>query len=90
MADEIDAGQERGEVPVQGQHATHVQGADMTELGIPRQRVSEWRAARDKGEEAVKEAIQSALGKGRAPTKDRQRQPRINPLIVPSTSPHAK
>ena len=69
MADEIDAGQARGEVPIQGQHATHVQGADMTELGISRQRVAEWRETRDAGSEIVEEAIQSALNEGRAPTK---------------------
>ena len=52
MTDEIDAGQEQDEIPIQGQHQPHVQASDMTELGLDRRRVAEWRAVRDKGEES--------------------------------------
>lgn len=43
MADQIDKGQASGDVTIQGQHAAHVQGSDMTALGLDRRRVAEWR-----------------------------------------------
>jgi hypothetical protein len=43
--------------------------ATLNDLGISRQRLSEWREVRDAGEEIVEEAIQDALDEGRAPTK---------------------
>jgi hypothetical protein len=71
MANEIDRGQEAGEVATKGQRA-NVRGSDISEyedLGVSRQRVSEWRDLRDAGEEVVEGAIGRALAEGRAPTK---------------------
>jgi phage N-6-adenine-methyltransferase len=69
MADEVDRGQANGEVPVQGQHAAHVQASDMTGLGLDRRRVAEWREVREAGDHVVEQAINGALAEGRAPTK---------------------
>ena len=41
----------------------------MTDLGIDRRRVAEWRIVRDAGEPVVETAITKALSEGRAPTK---------------------
>ena len=71
MADEIDKGQERGEVANKGQRA-NVRAADISELddlGVSRQRLSEWRKTRDAGMVVVGGAIAEALDEGRAPTK---------------------
>lgn len=51
MADEIDAGQERGEISTGGRPDETVQTADS--LGLDRRRVSEWRKTRDRGVEAA-------------------------------------
>jgi ParB family chromosome partitioning protein len=68
MADEIDAGQERGEVAGKGNpHGSGITKQD--ELGISSQRLSEWRDTRDAGMEVVETAIEQALAEGRAPTK---------------------
>ncbi len=76
MADEIDRGQASGEVARPGgdrdsivQAPDNRSEATYDDLGISRQRVSEWREIRDAGEEVVEQAIQSALDEGRAPTK---------------------
>lgn len=69
MADEIDAGQKRGEVAKKNQ--TYVQDSDVTtlaDIGVTRQRVSEYRKMRDAGEEAIDDAIQIALDNNEAPT----------------------
>lgn len=69
MADEIDAGQERGEVAKKSE--SYVQDTDkttLTDIGISRQRVSEYRKMRDMGEEAINDAIQIALDNNEAPT----------------------
>jgi hypothetical protein len=55
MADEIDAGQERGEISTGGRPDEPVQTADR--LGLNWRRVAEWRAT--KGEGGVEKAIQS-------------------------------
>lgn len=71
MADEIDAGQERGDVADQGERS-NVRSADVStlnDLGVSKQRLSEWREVRDAGPEVVEQAIQDALSEGRAPTK---------------------
>lgn len=71
MADEIDRGQAEGQLATKGQRA-NVRSPDISEyedLGISRQRVSDWRSVRDAGEEVVETAIDSALAEGRAPTK---------------------
>lgn len=67
MADEIDAGQKRGEIATSGQHGGAVQTSDS--LDLDRRRVAEWRETRDAGPEIVEQAIQGALSEGRAPTK---------------------
>jgi len=68
MADEIDAGQERGEIARVGNpHDSN--SPTLGELNIPSQRVSEWRETRDAGQEVVEQAIQGALAEGRPPTK---------------------
>lgn len=69
MANEIDAAQERGDLPRRGQHAAHAQGSGMSDVGIDTRRIAEWRDTRDAGEEVVEAAIQGALAEGRAPTK---------------------
>jgi hypothetical protein len=76
MANEIDAGQERGEVatqergrPVSVQGSGTSSAATLDELGVSRQRLSEWREVRDAGPDVVESAIQEALDEGRAPTK---------------------
>jgi phage N-6-adenine-methyltransferase len=78
MADEIDRGQEAGEVARKNQPVTqYVQEPDIPtptpatyeDLGIDRRRVADWREIRDAGPEKVEEAIQTALDEGRAPTK---------------------
>lgn len=84
MADEIDRGQERGEVALAHRPKT-VQASDTSsasvpdedsrqpatfdDLGIDRRRVSEWREIRDAGPEVVEQAIEGALAEGRPPTK---------------------
>jgi phage N-6-adenine-methyltransferase len=44
--------------------------ATLADLGITRQRLSEWRQVRDAGEEVVEAAIQTAIAEDRAPTKN--------------------
>jgi phage N-6-adenine-methyltransferase len=81
MADEIDGGQERGEVArprdtlrqnivVRAMDNGDAEPVTFDDLGIARQRVAEWRKIRDAGEEIVERAIQGALAEGRAPTKE--------------------
>jgi phage N-6-adenine-methyltransferase len=65
MADEIDRGQASGELATRGDDKS----PNLGDLGVPSQRVSEWREVRDAGEDVVEEAIQTALDEGRAPTK---------------------
>jgi hypothetical protein len=75
MAEEIDRGQERGEVAKPGGDRTIVRNGDngaatFDDLGVSRQRVAEWRKMHDAGEETVEQAIQGALDEGRVPTKE--------------------
>src|SRR5690606_33695157 len=66
MADEIDSAQERGEVarpdgsthhrPAEGVHAPDTFTATLDDLGVPRQRLSEWRDVRDADPEVVSPA----------------------------------
>jgi phage N-6-adenine-methyltransferase len=72
MADEIDRGQQRGDVAAKGQDPGNVRTPDIStldQLGVDRRRVAEWRDVRDAGEHVVEQAIESALAEGRAPTK---------------------
>ena len=76
MADEIDAGQDRGEVArAGGDRDSIVRDLDnrtesrLEDLGVSRQRLSEWRDTRDAGSEVVEQAIEEALSEGRPPTK---------------------
>jgi hypothetical protein len=55
MADEIDAGQTRGEAATDGRPAKTVRTPDshpvpIEDLGVSRQRLAEWRSVRDAGE----------------------------------------
>lgn len=84
MADEIDRGQESGEVRTRADNQ-HVRTSDKlsqpkdtspeqvpvsyADLGIDRQRVAEWREVRDAGPAVVEQAIQAALAEDRPPTK---------------------
>lgn len=79
MANEIDKGQASGELATQKDgpsfHDELVRSPDklppatLSDLGVSRQRVSEWREIRDAGEDAVEEALTTALDEGRTPTK---------------------
>lgn len=74
MANEVDRGQAAGEVAKRGgDRQSNVpasdNGAKLSELGISRQRVNEWRKVSEAGEEKVEQAISEALADGRAPTK---------------------
>ena len=57
MANEVDAGQARGEVRRPGRHSN---SPGLGELEIDSRRLSEWREMRDAGEEVIEEAIQDA------------------------------
>ncbi len=68
MADEIDRGQQRGDVAQKGGDGgrTNVRAADIepatfADLGVSRQRLSEWRDVRDAGDDVVEQAITAAL-----------------------------
>lgn len=70
MANEIDAGKERGEISGHGgDRSSKRQSAALEEIGVSHQRVSEWRDLRDAGNEVVETTIGKALSEGRAPTK---------------------
>jgi hypothetical protein len=76
MSREIDRGREAGEVAKHGtnQFSEDVQTSDiltttLPELGIPRQRLAEWRELAEAGPEAVEEAIAAALDEGHPPTR---------------------
>ena len=77
MANEIDRAQERGEVARAGGDRDNsiVQTSDnrnestLSDIGLDRRRVAEWRETRDAGEGVVEAAISGALAEGRAPTK---------------------
>lgn len=77
MADEVDAGQKHGTVAKREDsllRGSDVRTSDngtttLNDLGVSRQRLSEWRDVRDAGSPIVEEAIEAALADGRAPTK---------------------
>jgi hypothetical protein len=89
MANEIDRGQASGQVAtpqstLKAGAVPVVRAADngkstYEELGVTRQRVSEWRKIRDAGEEKVEQAISGALKEGRAPTKSDIRRVVLDP-----------
>jgi hypothetical protein len=67
MAREIDAARERGEVQTAGGDRKSIivrtsdnAPASITDLGLDRRRVAEWRDLADAGEDAVDEAIETA------------------------------
>jgi len=71
MATEIDAGPARGEL-ASGSDGRPSKASDiptLSDLGVRRDQLHEWREVRDAGEGVVEDAIQSALADGRAPTK---------------------
>jgi hypothetical protein len=66
---------DRGEVATRsagganlGVRASDTVPSTLNDIGVSRQRLSEWREIRDAGPEVVEEAIQNALSEGRAPT----------------------
>ena len=67
MADEIDRGQESGEIARPGRPAAN--SPKFGDLGIDDRRVAEWRDVRDAGMDVVESAISEALQEDRAPTK---------------------
>ena len=74
MANEIDAGQDRGEVASKGRPSVNVGDSDINpatlpELGVRRDQLHEWRETRDAGMDVVEGAIAEALDEGRPPTK---------------------
>jgi hypothetical protein len=64
MADEVDRGQQAGEVRTRADNQ-HVREPDklvsLKDLRVPRQRLAEWRETRDAGPEVVDRAIDDAL-----------------------------
>ena len=68
MADEVDQGQERGEIAAEGQHGDKAPQS-LGSLGLNDRRVADWRKTRDAGAGVVEEAIGEALGKDKAPTR---------------------
>jgi len=90
MADEIDAGQERGELAKSGEgRSARVRDADAStyeELGLTRQRVHDFRKVRDAGQEAVDQVIDRAVSEGRAPSKAEIMR-EISGETVPLTDP---
>jgi N6-adenosine-specific RNA methylase IME4 len=72
MADEIDQGQANGEVRTRADNQ-HVQTSDklasLDDIGVSRQRLSEWREVRDAGNDVVEGALSRAIAEGRSPTK---------------------
>lgn len=70
MANEIDEGKASGELASQGRpDKTSEARTFLEDIGVSKQRVSEWRDLRDAGDEVVETAIGKALSEGRAPTK---------------------
>jgi N6-adenosine-specific RNA methylase IME4 len=69
MADEIDAGQARGELAGGGRPEKASEVPTLSDLGLRRDQVHDFRAIRDAGEGVVETAIGRALAEGRAPTK---------------------
>lgn len=73
LADAVDEGQEKGVVATAGENP-NVRTSDnqivtFAALGIPRQRLMEFRHLRDAGPEAVEQAIQEQLAEGKRPTR---------------------
>lgn len=66
MANEVDADPDIGR---HGGDRIKVRGPDLEDLGISKQRLSEWREVRDAGNDVVESALNRALAEGRAPTK---------------------
>jgi hypothetical protein len=72
MADAVDEGQASGQIAGPGDDKSNVRTSDITtldEIGVSRQRLSEWRELRDAGLDAVDAAINEQLAVGKAPTK---------------------
>jgi site-specific DNA-adenine methylase len=72
MADAIDSGQKGGEIASRGGDTTIPRSpgiATLEEIGVPSQRLSEWRTLRDAGESLVLGAIDAQMAAGKIPTK---------------------
>jgi N6-adenosine-specific RNA methylase IME4 len=71
LADETDAAQKRGELAKPGQRANNRSPviSELEDLGIPQQRLVEWRTVRDAGQATVNRVLAAAVTENRAPTK---------------------
>lgn len=73
MADEVDRGQQAGEIAKKGRPKNVEDGdiipATLDQLGVKRDQLDDWRTVRDAGMPVIEKAIEQALGDGRAPTK---------------------
>ena len=72
MADAVDEGQASGQIAGPGDDKSNVRTSDITtldEIGVRRQRLSEWRALRDAGPDAVDAAFDELLAGGKVPTQ---------------------
>ena len=97
MADEIDAGQKRGEIATSGKrkscNVSTVTTVPEALGGVHRTELQRWRKTRDAGIAVVEDAIGEALSENRAPTKadvhravDRSRDP-LDVPAEPATTP---
>lgn len=68
FAEEIDAGQERGEIAT-GRPSKVLDQATLSDIGVTAPQVSDFRKVRDLGGDKVGEIIDKAVSEGRAPTK---------------------
>lgn len=69
MANEIDRGRAEGDLVGSHGGKPSEDRAVLEDIGVSRQRVSEWRDLRDAGPDVVETTIGKALSEGRAPTK---------------------
>jgi hypothetical protein len=90
FADEIDSGQERGEIASLGQgERSGVTTFD--DIGVTKQQAHEFRKVRDIGSEKVEEIIDKAVAEGRSPTKaevlSHHKEGFIDPNVNPNPPP---
>jgi hypothetical protein len=69
MADEIDRGQANGELAPRHRQKEALASPTLSDLGVRRDQLHEWRQLRDVGVAAVEQVINDVLFEGRAPTK---------------------
>jgi hypothetical protein len=74
MADEVDAGQERGEIAKPNQPVSQYVGksdipSTLSDIGVTRQQVHDFRKVRDAGPEKIDAIIDDAVEQGRVPSR---------------------